>query len=674
MATPRRGCQDAVFKGARAKEAPNTLTKSSETLQQSVNTLDGTLLALRALFCGAHRLTSFFQGDSALNIDSRCGRRRTPALSLAAGLLIFTATMARAQSTPSPPPPQDADGNTTLTLGETVVVTGSAAPITNILTSVDILGGDVAQRENLDNAFALFARLPGVLVTNFNQATINGAFSVRGFNGEGGINAIKLLIDGIPSNTNDGYTWMIDQVFPLDIASVELVRGTSDPRYGLHNIAGNANVQTRIGGTYFDVKALSGAYGTYEGQLSAGLERGKISQNYSVGYRSSNGYRDHADFDRLSLAGKWFYTPGKFRVGAIVRYYDGSGQEPGFLTVTDAYISPRLSYPLSQTDGSDRQVGQYSLHADGELTPRLFASAKAYAGHYVDTRVVRFAEGIPGQERDVNEWQYGATTTLRYHPKVPSALHGFAVEGGADVQIQDNGYARYRTANRVRTSQVFDQSFGLSVLGTYLQTVIEPSSWLKITPAYRVDWIGGDFTDRLAGATYDVNHYGAVSQPKLSAVVSPGKGVSVYGNYGRTFQIGVGVATYKIPPRVTDLAPSLNDGWETGVKYRRGRWLESRVAVWRQTASGEVQKEDLTGDFSNLGKTRRDGFDLEARVSPSTRVTLWAAFSKQRGVIVVPDPSTPEQRGNLLDHVPEYSISAGDRRQADDEASIVASG
>ena len=44
-------------------------------------------------------------------------------------------------------------------VGETVVITGSSSPIKNILTSVDVLGGDVAQRENVDSAFALFARL-----------------------------------------------------------------------------------------------------------------------------------------------------------------------------------------------------------------------------------------------------------------------------------------------------------------------------------------------------------------------------------------------------------------------------------------------------------------------------------------------------------------------------------
>jgi hypothetical protein len=43
----------------------------------------------------------------------------------------------------------------------------------------------------------------------------------------GEINAVKLLVDGVPANSNDGNMPYIDGVFPLDIAGIEVVRGTS---------------------------------------------------------------------------------------------------------------------------------------------------------------------------------------------------------------------------------------------------------------------------------------------------------------------------------------------------------------------------------------------------------------------------------------------------------------
>jgi hypothetical protein len=36
--------------------------------------------------------------------------------------------------------------------------------------------------------------------------------------------------------------------------------------------------------------------------------------------------------------------------------------------------------------------------------------------------------------------------------------------------------------------------------------------------------------------------------------------------------------------------PSINDGWEAGVKFSPLPWLNGRVAYWEQRASGEVAR------------------------------------------------------------------------------------
>ncbi len=95
----------------------------------------------------------------------------------------------------------------------------------------------------------------------------------------------------------------IDTLFPLDIASIEVVRGTNDPRYGLHAIAGNANIVTRKGGNYITGRTGYGSFDRHEVQFGAGYETNNFTQNYSVGYRSSDGYRDHSDSDKKSFSG-----------------------------------------------------------------------------------------------------------------------------------------------------------------------------------------------------------------------------------------------------------------------------------------------------------------------------------------------------------------------------------
>lgn len=553
--------------------------------------------------------------------------------------------------------PETVEDNPRFTIGDIVVTAPSMARSTeNVLTSVDVLGGNIAQRQSVDNAWELFARLPGVVLTDFNQGTTSGRFSIRGFNGEGEINAVKLLIDGIPTNDNAGGMTGIDMIAPLDIAGIELVRGTSDPRWGLNNIAGNANILTRIGGSYLDARAIAGAFGTIDGQVSAGLERGAFSQNYMVSYRRTDGFRDHADLERLNVAGKWFYDFGSTRLGAIVRYSTATAQEPGYLTDADAYTNRRRSYAVSETDGGKRRLGQYSLHLDSDLAEHLALSVKGYAASLHDDRYVRFSANVAQQRRLSDEWQYGGTVALHYH-----ASDALMIEAGGDVQVQDNKSLRWLTNRRIITSQTRDQKFGLTVYGGYLQAVIEPTSWLKVTPAWRLDRVEGDFTNRLSGVTAPINEYGTISQPKLSVAIIPTRGVTVYGNYGRTFQIGAGSGAYLVPPRVTDVAPSINEGFEGGVKLSRNRWLEARIAFWQQTASGELKRRlnDPSGDFDNLGKTRRRGVDLQVDVKPVRGVALWGSWSHQTARIVAPDPATPSQAGNAIDHVPQNVFSGG---------------
>lgn len=541
--------------------------------------------------------------------------------------------------------------------GEIVVTARAMARSTaNVLTSVDVLGGDVAQRQNVDNAWELFARLPGVVLTDFNQGTTSGRFSIRGFNGEGEINAVKLLIDGVPSNDNAGRMDFIDMVSPLDIASVELVRGTSDPRWGLHAIAGSANVRTRTGGTYFDARGIAGAFGTRDAQLSAGVETGRLSQNYLFAYRRTGGYRDHADLDRLNFAGKWFYDLGPAKLGAIVRHSRAAAEEPGYLTDADAYRDRRRSYAVSETDGGTRRLSQYSLHLDADLAARLSLTAVGYANSIDDNRYVRFSADVAQQQRLTDEQQYGVVTGLHWH-----AADWLMAEAGGDVQWQHNRSLRWTTDRRTIVAATRDQDFDLTVGGAYVQAIVTPVRWLTVTPAWRIDRVGGTFTNRLNGVSYPLNDYGTISQPKLSVALTPATGITAYGNYGRTFQIGAGSGTFVVPPRVRDLEASINEGFEAGIKLAQGRWLTARAAVWQQTASGELRRRlnDPSGEFDNLGETRRRGFDLEASVQPVSGLSAWASWSHQKAVIRVADPAAPLTAGNEIDHVPRNVYTAG---------------
>lgn len=551
--------------------------------------------------------------------------------------------------------------DTSFSVGEIVVsARGMAGNTNNVLTSVDRLGGDVAQRADVRNAFELIGQMPGIQVTDFNQGTTSGKFSLRGFNGEGTINAAKLLIDGVPSNSNDGNMPYIDTVFPLSIETIEVVRGTSDPRYGLHAIAGSANIVTRSGGTYLDARASAGSYDTYEGQLAAGLERGKLTQNYTLAYRDSRGYRAHGETKRFSISGKWgVKLTDDVKLGLISRYYDADAEEPGYLTFADSRTNPRGTNAYNVSDGDTRTVQQHAVTWDASFSDRLALSGTAYANRLRDDRYVKFSAGASQQRRLTAEDHYGVSTALHWHGDV--AGMGLMLETGASVEWQDNRSARWTSVARVPVSQTRDQQYDLSIAGGYVQAIVMPLPWLRITPAWRIDRIGGTFHNRLNNTTAPVNDYGTISQPKLSVAVTPAEGLTLYGNWGKTFQIGLGSGAYLIPPRQVDLAPSINKGWELGGKFRLGEVAEGRIAWWQQSATGEIARKlnDPLGDFENVGATDRKGIDIQGRVRVTPRLSAWGALAWQKAIITVSPPATPDYTGNSIDHTPRWLWSGG---------------
>ncbi|SFE15168.1 iron complex outermembrane recepter protein [Paracidovorax konjaci] len=629
-----------------------------------------------------NRLLSFsprvWASPFSLSAIGRAVRCTVPA---ALAALPAVAAWAQAESGSAPP-----DTSPALTLGAVEVRSGGpggALPARSVSTSVDIVGGEVLQDARVDHAWELMGHAPGVQVTPFRQGTDAGRFSFRGFNGEGRVNAIKLLIDGIPSNDNAGGMPFLDAVFPLDIEAVEVVRGTNDPRYGLHNIAGNVNVLTRTGGNEGRATVTAGSFGTRDVQVVKGIESGPWSQNYGLFWRTGDGWRDHAEGTQRALSGKWFYTDegGRWRAGLTARAFRNEAQESGYLTREQAAAQPRWSPPWSASDRSTRETGQLGLHWDAELAERLSWTARAYASHYENQRWVRFSQAGVQQERGNDEDQRGLSGVLTWRPAVAWA-HAFTLEGGVDAQWQDNAAQRWRTVERVRTSQFRDWDFGFRTQGAYVQAVVQPVPSLRIVPALRVDRLDGDFTDRLTGQRYGIHGYGTVRQPKLSVAWTAREGVTLYANAGRTFQVGTGIDAYRTQAR--DLGPSINDGWETGVRWQPAPGLEARVAAWRQRASGEVARvlgvDGLPdpGGLGNVGRTRRKGWDAQLNARLQGGWTGWVAYSHQVARIAVPDPSAPATAGREVENVPHYLVSAGVQVRATEvlrlSASVTAQG
>jgi len=574
---------------------------------------------------------------------------------------------ANAQDTP------DNAATPAMTVGVVRVVGKATGPLAtrNVLTSVDMLDESKIATQAVSHNWQLFGQLPGVMLTQYGQGTTSGKISIRGFTGEGEINAVKLLLDGIPSNSNDGMMPYLDLAPLLDIRAIELVRGTNDPRYGLHNIAGNANIVTKIGGNYGAARLGYGSFDTRDAQAALGIDRNGFSQNYAASWQRTDGYRAHSDADKSTFSGKWFYSPdnGTSRYGLIVRHHEVRADEPGFLTAAQARADREQSMPHNATDRGTRRMDQVALQAETAFGPSMFWTAQVYHNALDDHRYVTFSAEVRQQERTIEEHHTGAATTLTWR-----ASGQLRVVGGLDTERQDNASQRWLTANEVRQAQTRDQQFDLNTAGGFVQAIYKPVAALTITPALRFDRLTGNYTNLLNGRVYGINDYGLIRQPKLSAVYQLDDAYSVYGNFGRTFQIGIGTATYKVN-QTSDLAPSINDGWEAGVKFRPAHGVEGRIAVWQQYASNEARRKmnDPANDAENIGETRRRGVDLQLNVQPTSQLGFWLGAAVQRARIVKADGASIATQGNEIDHTPHLLYNAGAEYQASDALRLSAS-
>jgi len=510
-----------------------------------------------------------------------------------------------------------------------------------VLTSVDVLGADQIEDKNVMNSWELVGQLPGIQLTETRMGAESGKASFRAFNGEGYINGIKVLLDGIPSNVNSGNQRFIDMIFPLEVDFIEVVRGTNDPRYGLHNIGGNINVGTRQGGNYLDSRFTVGSFNTREAQLAYGREANGFAQNYFAAKQRSDSYREHGDSDKYSLGGKWFLTSKdkSLSAGLVLRSYAHDAEEPGFLTRAELDQDRRQSPSKNANDVTNRDMRHASAYLDWQISPDAFLSNKFYYNEYHDDRRVTFTSNpagtAPRQRRLWDEEQRGFMSTLTWR-----ASARVTVDGGVNTERQDNRYRRLRYNYALpsdfgtpATTQNNDRYY-LNNVGAYVQAVIKATDTLRLVPGYRVDRFTGS-NPLPGGGSAALQDYGWIKQPKFSMVYSPADDISVYANWGRTFQILTGsVAPAYLLPGQARFDASINTGQEVGVKLKPGARSDLRLAIWRQDATGEVANMPATGTTVGLGRTRREGIDLQVSGKITDQVEVWASHSLQKAGVV----------------------------------------
>jgi iron complex outermembrane receptor protein len=532
---------------------------------------------------------------------------------------------------------------------------------TELPATVDVIGGDRIETENVDFAVGLMRKVPGVYFGDHNNGVVPGTFGIRGFD-TNNPPPVTLAVDGIPHHFDPRGAADFQPFFAMEIEQMELVKGTNDPRFGVGNVAGTLSMKTKRGWDLTQMRLLAGEHNTIDAQMFTGKKGENFSQDYFVGLRSTDGHRENSDLIKGAVSGKWFYTTddGRLSAGVIARSFNMKANAGGYTSIEEAKRDPSFSPAFSASDGGTQENDHISAHFDYALSANTDASLKIYNQTHHRVRWARFSLAGSQQERINDDENRGIIASLsHFNNSVPGFLN-VRFDLGFNYDRFENVDQRYASDNRVRGNILRDWRYDWNGWGAYAQADGQVNDWLRLIAGIRTDSFSGDFTNVIAGRSSKMEDMKNIVQPKAGIVLTPHDKYTVYGNWGRTFRLPANPDLFG-QDSAGNLIPSLregeNDGWEVGLTFTPIDPITVRLAYWELESGNELIHMD--GTVVNGGTTARKGYDISVTADINEWFSAWAAYSNVDAKHVNPAPGLEDRAGQKLAIVPDYNAKIG---------------
>jgi iron complex outermembrane recepter protein len=540
---------------------------------------------------------------------------------------------------------------------DSVIVLGKKEQVSatdkSLAGSVDVITRDELEYEHVTDTLELFSKTPGVVLSRYSQGIVNTEISIRGFSGDGETPNAKLLVDGIPSNLFSGLS-ELDYLFPTNIQNIQVFKGTSDATTGLFATAGNYKVETRKD-TGKQLQFGYGSFQTREMQGYYGEKQGDFTQNYAMGYRKGNGFRDHTENEKIALSGRWQLDFDQSTLALSAKYGKyNSPEAPGYMPKAQARSNRTGVAPNALNDSGEKEFKHLSLHYDYFFNNDVDVSLKGYWQNFDRERVVRFIN-TPQENRFEDQKSTGFIAKLNW--KISPLL---AFDTGYDIEHQEVSEFRFRPASGLIRR---DAQYNFTAQGIYAKLENTPFDWLRWNIAYRVDRLSSDPKNTFIsnGITLRTKMLDdqTIVQPKFNIFANLNEQQTLFANTGRSFQTPTGTdlnlfdrSGTRVP---VDIA--INDGWELGLKSAWNNNLNTRLSYWQQKAENEFINIDGTRRL--LGATRRQGVDASVDYKLNDYLSFWGNLSKVYAKIDEPNALNPSFQGNTIRSIPDHTASLG---------------
>ena len=505
---------------------------------------------------------------------------------------------------------------------------GALSPAVSALpANTTALDGQAIRRLPIFSYGDIFRPLGGFDVSNYGQGGVGYGIALRGFSDGDHGKDIAYFIDGVPVNEVSSIHIAnyadLNQILPEAVDKVEVIRGPFSVEYGDGNLGGTVLVTTKTSEPVGSVSLSGGTFDTIRGVGTYSTTEGPVLPFLAFEGFGTNDYRQNSQVRRFNAFNKVsFPLEGGAVLSIRAQVFDNTFNAPGYASRDLLRAGLRSERAAENyTDGGRRQIQNVVANYLAG-TPDDELSATLHAGHTASQRFSDFGGGQRGQEEDRN------TFGGRIRKIWTTSLAGIPTQLliGANWRSDTIDIGQGPTTQRAFTS--YNTRLGVTEhnLAGFGQVQVKPVEWLKLTGGARFDQFFYDVSNSLDPSKSPKADPHATS-PKAGIAVTPVRWMEIYANYGQGFR----------SPNAADelLAnPALNpvklESREVGAQLRFERF-SFLTAAYTTDIANEVFQPAPGLPVQNLGKSRREGMDFEAKLhairEEGLRVSLFANHS-----------------------------------------------
>jgi outer membrane receptor protein involved in Fe transport len=581
----------------------------------------------------------------------------------------------------------------------TTPLPGIGIPVDQVPASVQsATGASIRQQNTIDLSQFLDRNVGSVSITDGQVNPFMPDLNFRGFTGSpllGVPQGISAFFDGVRINEAFGDTINWDLIPQSAISTINLIPG-SNPVFGLNTLGGALSINTKSGKEYpgGSVWTQWGSWGRNNVGAEFGAKKGPVDFYITGNYLDENGWRDHSP----SRLNQWFakigYETSDFDADLSYSYADNQlqGTQATPLSLLDFAHQQAYTYP----DITQNRLNFVNLRLSKVLTPEQVLGGNIYYRGLKSSNLssnVNDAFGggpcpvdCPATLDQSTIDQAGSGATIQYTLLTPLAGHDNKFTVGTSY---DHGDTRFTQLSQVADFTNDRNTVGADPFtpetdvetvnryyGVYATDTFSLNQITHVTVSGRYNRARVNITDKsgadplLAG-----DHTFVRFNPAIGLNYNPNKALNTYVTYNQGMRTPTPVeltcadpnAACKLPNAfLADpaLKPVVSKTWELGTRGMLTANTYYSASIFRTDLRDDIQfvsasSSGTTGFFQNVGKTRRQGLELNLQ-QRFGKLQLKAAYSyidaRFQSAFTVNSPNNSSKDANG-----DIQVSSGNR-------------